>query len=92
MHRCLLVEDLMHLVCEEIDRGDGGGLHSFALTAKALLGPSLSVIWREQHSLYPLFSVLPSDLWDQYSSDEEWDDDDGSLVFKSSAVYLITRI
>lgn len=81
MHRCLLVEDIMRLICEELDRGNEGGLHSLSLTSKTFLEPPLNIIWQEQNSLHPLFSVLSSDLWGQ-DPNGEWDDDDGVWVIK----------
>lgn len=72
MHRCLLMEDLIVLVCEELEF-DTSSLASVARTTKAFTDPALNVLWRCQESVYHLFQVFPEDIWDteRANTDEE---------------------
>ncbi|KAF7977187.1 hypothetical protein HWV62_4427 [Athelia sp. TMB] len=70
MHRCLSIEELLNLVCEELDGFDA--LPKLARTAKVFQEPALNTLWRRQESMDPLFSVLPSDMFIR-DPREQWD-------------------
>ncbi|KAF7978640.1 hypothetical protein HWV62_45142 [Athelia sp. TMB] len=70
MHRCLSIEELLNLVCEELDGFDA--LPKLARTAKVFQEPALNTLWRRQESMDPLFSALPSDMFIR-NPREQWD-------------------
>ncbi|KAF8887136.1 hypothetical protein BD779DRAFT_530305 [Infundibulicybe gibba] len=77
MHRCLLVPDILHVICAHIRacphwavgvdmyylREARRDLLTTALVCRGFCNPSLDQLWREIDGLYPLLTGLPSDMW-----------------------------
>jgi hypothetical protein len=64
MHRCLLISEIIHLICAEL----GGvcakkSLAGLAQTCLAFREPALDALWYELHGLLPLVRCMPQDLW-----------------------------
>ncbi|KZP11750.1 hypothetical protein FIBSPDRAFT_898746 [Athelia psychrophila] len=89
MHRCLQVEELVSLICEEVYHDNNKKdesksivhLRNLALTARTFLEPALNILWRSLHSLDHLFMVLPRDTWKETEPMpiSRLDDDDGRI-------------
>lgn len=65
MHRCLLIPEMVHLICEEIDATPGQSLTliSLAGTCQFFKDPALNLLWATLPSILPLVKCLPSNVW-----------------------------
>ncbi|KAJ7736745.1 hypothetical protein DFH07DRAFT_927701 [Mycena maculata] len=64
MHRCLLIPEIVCMICEQIYIHDTARtLTLLARTAKTFLY-ALDLLWKEQHGLAALLKCMPPDLWE----------------------------
>lgn len=71
VHQCLLVPEILGLVCEVIREDCIMGLlnqrlatlAALARTCRAFEGPALDFLWRDISGLRPLRCIMPSDLF-----------------------------
>jgi len=71
VHRCLLIPEILGLVCEVLREDQTTGppneqlatLAALARTCRAFEGPALDFLWREVSGLRLLLCVMPSDLF-----------------------------
>lgn len=69
MHHCLLIPELVHLICNEIRTGLGPEseicrtLLSLALTSRLWSDAALDCLWYRVEGIEPLFRCMPEDLW-----------------------------
>ncbi|KAJ7495384.1 hypothetical protein FB451DRAFT_1360195 [Mycena latifolia] len=66
MHRCLHILEILELICDHLfqrHRGKGS-LAALARTCKEIQGPAFDRLWRNQDTLYNIFSCMPCDLFD----------------------------
>jgi len=62
-HQIFEIDELLKLVIEELVETSPRSAVSFALTCRSLEEPTLSSLWKEQHSLTDLIKVLPNHTW-----------------------------
>jgi hypothetical protein len=72
MHRCLSIAELLTQICGEIYAFPESRptLASMGRSCRTFKDVALGVLWREQHSLLPLFRTFPPDLWQKRDSEE----------------------
>jgi hypothetical protein len=66
MHRCILIPEIVHLICAEL--GNVCARKSLAGLAQTCLWfrePALDALWYQLHDLSPLFKCMPPDLWEE---------------------------
>ncbi|KAF8066940.1 hypothetical protein FPV67DRAFT_1416743 [Lyophyllum atratum] len=68
VHRCLLVPDIIHLLCDTIVAARFGNSHLptlavLARTCRLFYEPALDRIWMNLDGIVPLIKCMPSDLW-----------------------------
>jgi len=59
-HRIVEIDELARLVIDELVRTSPRTAVSFALTCRSLEEPTLSSLWKKNHSLIDLVRVLPN--------------------------------
>ncbi|OCH96403.1 hypothetical protein OBBRIDRAFT_822380 [Obba rivulosa] len=76
MHRCWTIPELTRLITEQLDprrrKTDRPALAALARTCRALLDPSLDVLWRHQDTFARLVWLLPEDAIRFVMPDAEW--------------------
>ena len=64
MHRCLLIPELVCLLCDELGAmAANSSLAKLAQTCLAFSEPALNALWYELDDLLPLIQCMPCDLW-----------------------------
>ncbi|KAJ7119553.1 hypothetical protein C8R44DRAFT_853675 [Mycena epipterygia] len=65
MHRCLLIPEIICMICEQISLLDSGlqTLSIVATTAK-VFQYALDLLWKKQHGLLRLLKCMPPDVWE----------------------------
>jgi hypothetical protein len=65
MHRCLLIPEIVCLVCLELrNEHPDASLAAFAQTCLVFSEPALNALWYELYDLQPLVKCMPRDLWE----------------------------
>ncbi|KAJ7484215.1 hypothetical protein FB451DRAFT_1083577 [Mycena latifolia] len=69
MHRCLSIQEVIRLICNQLGGSPRGraALGHLAVTCRSFLDPSLDSLWRQQSSLRPLLGCLPN-FWEDTPS------------------------
>jgi hypothetical protein len=65
---CVLVPDIIDLICSEVDQLECPSerrltLNALARTSRLLHESAMNHLWYELHSLAPLIMCMPEDLW-----------------------------
>lgn len=68
-HRCLLIPEILSLVCAAVSLDDVASsrrletLAALARTSRLFQEPALDCLWSELSTIAPLVKCMPSDLW-----------------------------
>ncbi|KAF9465369.1 hypothetical protein BDZ94DRAFT_1320423 [Collybia nuda] len=89
MHRCLLIPEIVRLICSEVDRSFVGAerrrtVKALAQTCRLFQEPALDILWRKLDSLTPLIKCIPSGLWGLER--EALDESVGSLALRRAVI------
>lgn len=89
MHRCLEIQEIVSLVCQQLSAentrtvSNNGSLAALAMTCRDFQEPALDALWYQQTSLIPLVKCFPSDSW------ELRDEDGVATLVSMSIIYCI---
>lgn len=97
VHRCVLVPEILGLVCEVLWEDWTTGLldeqlatlAALARTCRAFEGPALDSLWREISGLHPLLCIMPLDL---FKMEENFPGEKKNLLVCTIANYLLGGI
>lgn len=92
MHRCLLVPEIVTIVCDRLSdpplssdlSSDLASLAAFARTCHAVHEKALDRLWLTQNTIIPLLRCMPADVWEKrpyYSDDWSLGDDEEDIKF-----------
>jgi hypothetical protein len=62
-HRCLLIPEIVSLICGEVGKRSLHPLTVLARTCRLFHEPALEHLWYEVNSLAFLIMCMPQDLW-----------------------------
>ena len=96
VHWCLLVPEILGLVCEVLWEDWTTGLldeqlatlAALARICRAFEGPALDSLWREISGLHPLLCIMPLDL---FKMEENFSGEKKNLLVCTIANYLLSR-
>ena len=97
VHRCLLIPEILGLLCEVLREDCTTGLlneqlatlAALARTCRAFEGPALDSLWREINGLRPLLCTMPLDL---FKMEENFPGEKKNLLVCTIANYLLGGI
>ncbi|KAJ7485195.1 hypothetical protein B0H11DRAFT_2018435 [Mycena galericulata] len=64
MHRCLLIPEIVCMICEQVYIHDTARTLSVLARTAKFFYYALDLLWKEQHDLTPLLNCMPPDIWD----------------------------
>ncbi|KAG5637508.1 hypothetical protein H0H81_004334 [Sphagnurus paluster] len=63
MHRCLLIPEIVSMICQQCDYPSRPTLAALARTCQLFSEPALQCLWEEVEGLAHLIRCMPADLW-----------------------------
>ncbi|KAF8869319.1 hypothetical protein BD779DRAFT_1682338 [Infundibulicybe gibba] len=63
MHRCLLIQEVLHLICADISTYPCPDLLALALVCRRFFDASMDHFWRSVPDLLPVLWCLPTNIW-----------------------------
>ncbi|KAF8887127.1 hypothetical protein BD779DRAFT_530149 [Infundibulicybe gibba] len=63
MHRCLLIQEVLHLICADVSTYPCPDLLALALVCRRFFDASMDHFWRSVPGLLPVLWCLPASIW-----------------------------